>query len=118
MTKAQKLKMEVLLRERNMARALSWPNFPEPTPLHRPEAIGGTQAGWGYNDYTVTVRQLWRTCTAIYDNAELKNGSRSFQPLYATEAEAWQALYHSFSRKCADTLADILSKAFPKGEPT
>ncbi len=114
MTKKQAAEMEELRTAADRSTALGWPQFPKPVPLPKSDRYDRAVVGWCLNLYTRTVRKVWQTSLATYDSADRINGSRDLPPVYATEAEAWQAMMHELAEQFAITLSVVRKKAFPE----
>ena len=107
--------MEVAKLAAKRSTALGWPQFPRPKPLPKSGSYDTLITGWGLNVYTRKVYRVWQSSVFTYFNADRKHGSRSTEPVYATEAEAWQALLHELAEQYAAILADVRENAFPDG---
>lgn len=100
--------IEALERERNASQALSWPNFPKPQPLSGPESYADNiVVGWANNLHTKSVCKIWQDSVCSYRSADLKDGSRCLEVLYATEQEAMLALIHEATIDFAQQLAEL-----------
>lgn len=78
----------------------------------------GDGAGWTSNDYAVSVSKKWREGNLYYDKEPPKGkwtggGHYNGGPLYATESEAYQALYHELANRYGQSMASVLRRAFP-----
>lgn len=117
LTKAQQDELNTLRKEAELAKALSWPNFPKPQPMKLPEDWDEMQHGWACNAHAGKVREQWRNRHAHYsskpdDENEYSTGSQgSGGDMYVTEREAWLALFHETARLYAEKLAIILKHA-------
>jgi hypothetical protein len=117
LTKSQQEELDRLQKDRDMARALSWPNFDPPPPMKKPDDWNAVIEGWAFNVSACRVWKRWQKGSISYneDPRTLKDehlsGSRHCDPLYATEQEAYLALYHATCLEYAKNLAHILKKA-------
>ncbi len=115
LTKAQQAELDRLREEAEAAKALAWPNFPKPVPLKAPEWGEPVIHGWAFNSYTRHVIEQWRSSSCQYsedpEGKKYASGSRTYSPIYATEQEAWLALYYELCLKYAGELAAVLRKA-------
>lgn len=120
LTKKEQAEFKQLREERDLARALSWPTFPKPLPLP-PAKEGEVIAGWSINVFAARVEQQWCRANTNYTSDPRKDkthgwqsgGSQEQVTLYATEAEAYQALFHELAEKYAVELDKVLKRAFP-----
>ena len=115
MTKKEQQVMADLKTDLAMARALAWPNFPCPDQLP-PAAWDKVQHGWTMNAYSANVSEVWRKGSIHYTQANLHGGSRGPCKMWATEAEAYQALYHALARQYGTVMAKVLAGCFPTAE--
>ncbi|HYE17975.1 MAG TPA: hypothetical protein VEA69_06005 [Tepidisphaeraceae bacterium] len=115
---------ERIAEERDIARALAWPNFPKPAPLRRPtpEESGeryiegwATRTPWSTHDTPRVVKE-WQSWDCYFSEnpkgkTGYRGGARGGGPLYATEAEAWLAMYHDEAIRYGKQLARMLANA-------
>lgn len=113
MNKSEQAEMKALRMEAEMAKALSWPNFPKPIPLESPSHENGLEevVGWEINTHSRTIQKIWNGRVSHYSSPERRNGSQGHARLYATEREAWLALFHELANLYAFNLAEVLAKA-------
>ena len=114
LTKQQKLELQQITEERDIARALSWPNFPKPIPISKPTEWGKEIQGWTINVHFLMVNEEIQDMTssyAFYEGKRSKNGRRNRGDLYATRREAYLALYHELCVIYGIELAKVLKKA-------
>lgn len=117
LTKAQQKELSDLKEAAAVAQALSWPNFPKPTPMAKPAEWDEVIHGWAYNAYANSVSEQWqdRSCSYSHDPKGKDHrsfcGSKDRGPLYATKQEAYLALYHELCWMYGQKLADVLRRA-------
>lgn len=118
MTKKEQVEVAELRKQLGMARALSWPNFPKPTPLAKPGQGEPEIHGWEQNSYAHRVWERWSSGHSTYDEPpdpsgkyKHRNGTQGMPRLYATERDAWLAMFHEVAEECAARLAKILQAA-------
>ncbi len=114
LTKQQELELQKVTEERDIARALSWPNFPKPTPMNRPAKWNEEIRGWAVNSYTRQIREESQDTLYSYRmeaGKRIVSGDQRRDPLYATKREAYLALYHEICLVYGIELAKVLKKA-------
>lgn len=117
LTKAQQEELDTLRRECEMAKALSWPNFPKPTPIPFPpygDSLEKYSHGWACNRHSGRVYEAWNSYCYGYTRNPSKPdpcGSQTKETIYATESYAYLAMYHEMARDFAGKLADVLERA-------
>ena len=104
-----------------------------PAPIDRdtlPSESENAVKCWRFNIYralefltTSVVFPVWATRTTVYsarpdEGRSRASGSRSDDPLYATEADAWAACIAEFKRWCDERLNKLEEMAAKAGEET
>lgn len=109
MTKKESKALDDLREELRLAKALRWPDTPEPARDSLPER--GYVGGWDFNVYNGRVDEMW-TGPVSHGWGKVPDtwhpsGSRDGLRLYATRLDALVALRAAKTREVAKVLADI-----------
>jgi hypothetical protein len=126
MTKAEKARMQELEHALRLSRAMRFPDYPVPQPMTREEidaslAPGGfylgrqqmVARGWfyhanvgGYGGYSNSVTYGCSNGMSHSREGDYTT-SQNMGRMYRTKSEAFMALRHELTTKCAEILADI-----------
>lgn len=87
---------------------------PRPKALSHPENWQDVITGWACNIYRLRshvpwdcVWPVWQRGDCQYTNKELRNGSRSLDPIYATRREAFVELAYRVRDECEKMQASL-----------
>lgn len=121
MTKAERQEMDNLREARDMARALSWPNYATPAPMTpaeiaaapkvsmRNDGYPGTKdvaCGWFMNSYSRQVSKGWSAGNS-HSTTMHPGGSQGGGKMYATKFDALLAMRIEVTEMLARQLAAI-----------
>lgn len=105
MNKSERLEFETLLKERDMARALRWPEYQKP--LRLTVHPGSSVRGWFQNSYSKSV-------TLGHSNGVVHNpvggtgtNTQGHGVMYRLQSEALQAMRIELTERYAKELADV-----------
>ena len=109
MTKAEREKMANLERARDLARALRWPDYPEPTPSSRvgkgyDKSRENLAYGYFANEHTPHVTRGCRSSINHCIEGD-KSFSQGLGRMFDTEEEAWRWIRLRQTEKFAEILA-------------
>lgn len=118
MTKKEHAEMDALREARDLARAMRWPEYPDPARLPVPTGHGEFTTGWDINAHC--LRDPWRNVadaaypawTGVVSHGRGhdhpgKNGSQQPKRLYATHRDALLGLRLVVTEEFARALAKI-----------
>lgn len=112
MTKAERKALEAALLERDLARALRWPECDHPEMIPPPSNPGEITTGYLVNPYGASANGIAECWSSIHGHGyglprPGVSGSQGPVPLYATRLDAAKAMRLELTREFARKLADL-----------